>query len=421
MPTELHTTTTTLPGGSDAVAYTVPAGRTATIVSALIANASDYNLNSRSFSVRWKRGSTTTTVAANVSLNAGISANPLSIGKLTLEAGDQVLCRDVTSSAPLSYLGARIATTDTVGGTIYRVASNLAGTTLFLIASTGIYRSTDSMATFTRVYSGGAAVANGAFLAIGTDLFAYTSTTSALRSTDDGLTWSTQAITNGPSTSITHHSGISGVVKNGSTAVAMASATQLISTADGITWSNLGVALPQACSQFCWTGARYVAIRDSTARDLYHSTNGAAWTTVNNPNGTSGTFLTGLDTDGAGDVVITSQGGPSTVGVSVDDGQTWTSYATPGAVSTSNGRRVLYTGGRFLVQPSSSIAGWFTSTAPASVAFSTGGLGRDIVSLALDSTGRAFVSSGGIVYASADSSLTPTYGMEMTLSIMEVF
>lgn len=382
--------------------YTCPALKTAIVKSAIAAN--DLSIASSTSAYLGVRSAGVVTQLTGQITVASSAAVNLLAGTLVLEAGDELVTKGSNGSRwkfGVSFPGS---------GTFNRAEVN--GTTIIALTSTGIYRTTD-LVTWTQVDPGDYSVALCAY--ISTTWFVYTSATAARKSTDGGLTWSAQAVTNAPYSVAASKMGC-GIVKNGSTYAGLAdTTTTLVTTTDGITWT-LATAFPQTVNNLLWTGTNYVASRGSTAASIYYSTNGAAWTTVTPTGVATYVYAGGLATNGSG-VVIALGNSASSPSRSTDHGATWSSLVTGGPTHAAN-MPVIWTGSVFATVDSN---GWYVSTSGA--AYTWG-----IVSLDNTSnwtTGFIYGSKvykylSGSIKESIDLALTATAGLAVTASIMEV-
>ncbi len=112
-----------------------------------------------------------------------------------------------------------------LGGNIYRSTNN--GTTWTAIANS----ITNGSSTITHLYS--VAYANGAFVAVGTSPNSTNGTPVILRSTDDGLTWSTVSLGGSPATRQT----LNRIRVNGGQFHAVGDGGAYILSTDGLTWT----------------------------------------------------------------------------------------------------------------------------------------------------------------------------------------
>jgi hypothetical protein len=297
-------------------------------------------------------------------------------------------------------------------------------TNIIICASNGIYRSTDAGATFTQV-SSLICKSNIRAAKIGTDYFIYQSTTSAFRSTDSGVTWTTQAVTNGPDVEGFDNttSAPGRIVFNGTVYGCLTSTTRLSTTTDGITWTNVASAFANNVNCLVWSGTHWIAGRSDTSPQIYRSTNGASWSTVTARTNNSGQAIGGLATDGAG-VIITGPGSANAIiGRSADNGATWADVNTGTIIAqASSASPVLYIGSNFIVSATST--GSYVSYSPTALAGSfIATQASFIYNAADDSYGvnstHAFYTKNGL----RKSTLTiPTTfaGMDVSAAILEV-
>lgn len=401
-----------------ATLYTCPASTSAIAMAVLIANDAS-TVATQSVTVDRYSGGVSYPVASVVALSTASGVNALA-GKLTLVAGDSIR---VNSGAGLSRFNRLLINMPGNPTQFYTLLTDGAATIIAVPSSDvgpGIYRSADSGATWALVSSvaaGAASLAAGVGGYIGTTFFIYTSATTSYKSVDNGVTWTSQAVTNAPTLRCNMTSGI---MKNGATYAGLFSSTVMSTTTDGITWTTT-TAMPQAVTYMTWTGTNYVAGRAATACDIYWSTNGAAWTTVAAATGLAGTAVTFITSNGAGTVL--ASGTSAGVGVSTDNGATWaSSNATP---TTTGSVGILWTGSTFLVPQSSGTA---ISTTTTGLANSYSAISTEIgawlsngspVGLLASSIVRP---SGNINLYSAQSLLAPAVhsGVWATASVVEV-
>lgn len=310
-------------GTNPVVLYTAPVGKQAVVRTVNINNTCQAAVAISPVLGLRRSGSITT--LSSVSIGNGVSANMLT-APITMISGDEL----VTTEAVAPAFGERLITTFPDG----LVDSNLAivdGTTVICCNVNGIYRSTNSGQTLTQV-SSLSCEANIFAAKIGTDYFIYQSTTSARRSTDGGVTWTTQAITNGPDVTNNFGRRISApgrIVYNGTVYGGLTSATQLSTTTNGITWTNVAAAFPDTVDCLVWSGTHWIAGRSATAAQIYRSTDGASWSTVTARTAGGGGLVGGLATNGSGVVVTGLISGVSTIGRSADHGATWSDQTLP--------------------------------------------------------------------------------------------
>lgn len=299
--------------GNPVTIYKCPVGRTAIVKSAIAASTGDINSTGTFATLCTKRGSVVTKLTGGISTPNNASVNLLA-GTLTLEAGDE-LCTytSETNQAMLTL------TPSVLPATAYAVSHDSG--TIIAAVSGGVFRSTDSGNTWANVYIG--SVSAGAVIAkINSDWFIYNNATTAIRSTDDGQTWVSQAVTNAPT--LSNYSINGGVLKNGSTYAGLASGTpRLTTSSDGITWT-LATAFPTTVNSLTVSGGYYIAGTSTTA--LYRSPDGITWSTITLSGAQTGNSA-GLSSNGTGVVILARTS--SNISRSVDHGATWsTSTAT---------------------------------------------------------------------------------------------
>jgi len=379
--------------------YTCPAGRQATVISAIAMTKLDTTMK-----LAKHDGSTSYPLTGDILVTTTASVNLLA-AKLTLGAGESLQAK--VGSGRVYQLAEPTAP---ITGTINKLMGN--GTsTLVAQCSTGIWRSTDEGVTWAQVYST-AAVSRDVWAYIGTTWFIYTSETTSLKSTDDGLTWAAQAVTNAPTRSATKTGSI---VKNGSTYAGLYSITVMSTSTDGITWT-LKTAVAADCASICWTGTNYVLGRSSTSPSIYYSPDGVAWTTVASVTGLSTSIAQyGLISNGTGTVI--AKGSSSGLAVSTDHGATWASItaAFVGTSSTSYG--FIWTGTHFAIGESPS----YTRVSPTGVGYTwvTRPLSANF-SAPLPAKWAA-IDSVSYIALSKDLAFSEFAGATVTASIMEVF
>lgn len=375
--------------------YQVPVGRTAIVKSAIAANDNSSGNSTALLGVR--SGAVVTPLTGNINVTPSSSANILA-GTLSLESEDELVCRGVT--------GARFrVTVDTIGGTQRCIAESSG--TLIAATSTGLYRSTDGAAW---VQTQASAFPSATLIAkIGSSWFAYTSATAAQRSTDDGLTWSSQVVTNAPVLNAVKVNG--GIIKNGSTFAGLTNVgAAMTTTTDGITWT-VQTAFPQTVTGLVHTGINYVAIRNSTDNSVYYSTSGASWTTV----AATGVTTFGnqiIATNGSGTVIAAGTG----MSISVDHGVSWSTLVTGGPTAIAS---LMYSGSVFLAQNSTTAFQVSTTGLPYTWGSASQDAGLTVIYYVVFN-GSVMVFEGGI-RVSSGLVLPATAGLAVTASIMEVF
>lgn len=396
--------------------YTVPAGKQAVVRTVTAANTAQTSVTLSA--VLGFRRSGVLTRLSNTSIATNLSANLLPAA-MTLIAGDELV------------------TTENAGGTFgqfVNISFSFAlavvdGNTIICCGTEGIYRSADAGITFTQVSS----LSSTTYFAaakIGTNYFIYQSATSALRSTDGGITWTTQAVTNAPSAAATlaglRIAAPGHIVYNGTVYGGLTSTTQLSTTTDGITWTNVAAAFPNAVDCLVWSGTHWVAGRNATAPEIYRSTNGVAWTTVTARGASGGAGVGGLASNGAGVIITGNPGSSGTFGRSADHGATWSDQTVPFTLNFATfSPPVNYIGNNFFVFLNSSN---FTSYSP------TGLTGSFVVTNALSTSSSQAADSYGVngtnvFYTAGISSGLRTFpltiptafaGMDVTAAILEV-
>lgn len=399
MATELKLATQPLAAGPWRTVYACPAGKTAIVKSCIAANTGEVATMPATLAVR--RGAVITEITGAVNIPNGSSVNLLA-GTLTMQAGDELVTYTQYQSAVKNKLGLPPEM-----GTINSLRAR--GTTLIAAISSGLWRTTD-LGTWTRVYAG---TTGSAMLNIGTTWFNYTSATTALRSTDDGLTWASIAVTNAPTQAAAPINGGIIVGRSGRFAGLCNSSDFFVTTtADGITWT-LATATPQPIAWngcLAWTGTHYITARASGGPDIYRSTDGAAWATVT---------LTGLSTvasvasNGVGTVVVVGQ--YNVAQVSTNHGATFADASVSGASNA------LHTGAVFFLRSTNLTSSYAISATglPGSWIYSPQSL-QGNERYAIYGTTLINSMSGGL-QVSADLSLTQSgAGLSVTASLMEV-
>jgi len=400
-------------GATPVVLYTVPVGKQAVVRTVTAANTSQGAVTIAP--VLGLRRSGTVTRLSVSSILASASANLLPAA-ITMIAGDELVTTD-TAGDSFGEVVLSIFPDASVSAGVAIVDSN----TIICCNASGIYRSTNAGVTFTQVSSVTCSTAIRA-AKIGTDYFIYQSTTSAFRSTDSGATWTTQAVTNAPSLGLGLRVSAPGrIVFNGTVYGCLTSSTQLSTTTDGITWTNVAAAFPNTVDCLVWSGTHWIAGRDTTASEIYRSTNGASWSTVTARTNNGGQGIGGLATNGSG-VIITGNVSGTVVGRSADNGATWSDQTLPFTISgTSQNSAVNYIGSNFFIFQNSNE----TNYSP------TGLTGSFLITGALFTFGPSANDSYGVngtnvFYTSTGlrkSTLTiPTAfaGMDVTAAILEV-
>jgi hypothetical protein len=348
--------------------YTVPAGKQAVVRTVTATNTAQTSV-SLSPNLGLRRSGTVTRLS-RASIATSTSANLLPAA-ITMIAGDEL----VTIETAGDTFG-EVVNPNLTDGATYPVAI-VDGNTI-ICAGTGIFRSTNSGVTFAQVssLSPGTGFASAK---IGTDYFIYTSTTTAFRSTDGGATWTTQAVTNAPNVAAgaigLRISAPGRIVFNGTVYGGLTSATRLSTTTDGITWTNVATAFPNSVDCLVWSGTHWVAGRDSTAAEIYRSTDGAAWTTVTARTSSGGGAVGGLASNGAG-LIITGGMNGDVVGRSTNHGATWTDVNVGFNVTdASNHAAVMYIGSNFLAYRQSDLIVFYSPTALSNSFINTGAVG----------------------------------------------
>lgn len=401
MATEIKLATQPLAAGPWRTVYECPAGKTAIVKSCIAANTGEA-IATMPATLAVRRGAVTTAITGAIDIPTTSSVNLLA-GTLTMQAGDKLMTYTAGQSAVVNQLGGLPVEMGTISSMRAR------GTTLIAATTSGLWRTTD-LVTWTLVH---VAVGGSTLLNIGTTWFHYTSLTTALRSTDDGLTWASIAVTNAPTQSATLING--GIIAGHSGRYAgqcFSGVTYLTTSADGITWA-LATATPQPITPdgaLAWTGTHYITGRAATVSDIYRSTDGVAWATVTLTG--MGTAITSATSNGAGTVVVTGQN--TATQVSTDHGATFAS------ASVSSASRASYTGTVFFLRISS----------PAGYAISATGLpGSWAYSRQVLTGGEKYVAYGSVLIngltgglqVSTDLSLTQSgAGLSATASLMEV-
>jgi hypothetical protein len=330
-------------GATPVVLYTVPAGKQAVVRTVNITNTSQTSGTIAPVLGLRRSGSITTLSSPSITTTA--SANMLT-APITMIAGDELVTTEVDS--------------DTFGEVVTRFfpdgsdAAGVAivdGNTIICCNANGIYRSTNAGVTFTQV-SSLVCSTSIASAKIGTDYFIYQSTTSARRSTDGGVTWTTQAVTNAPNFvgGIGNRISAPGrIVYNGTVYGGLTSSTQLSTTTNGITWTNVAAAFPNAVDCLVWSGTHWVGGNESTTPTIYRSTDGASWSSVTARTASGGGGVNGLASNGAG-VIITGNTSGTVIGRSADHGATWSDQTLPFTLSSSSQNSgVNYIGSNFFL------------------------------------------------------------------------
>ena len=378
-----------------ATIYKCPVGRTAIVKSAIAASTGDVSSGGITAILCTKRGSTVTQLTGSISITNSASVNLLT-GTLTLEAGDE-LCAYTSSIAQAmltltpSGLPANVTSVSHDSGTIIAAVSG------------GVFRSIDSGNTWTSVYIGPVA---GVIAKINSDWFIYISATTAIRSTDDGQTWVSQAVTNAPTLNNCSING--GVLKNGSTYAGLSAGTpRLTTSSDGITWT-LATAFPTTVNSLTVSGGYYIAGTSTTA--LYRSPDGITWSTITLSGADTGR-IAGLSSNGTGVVILSRNG---SVSRSEDHGATWTN-----ATATITG--ITFWTGEVFVGVTSQGYTVSATGLPLSWRNSTDYIknNTDTSWIVLDSGPVYFKNTDKL---SAENKACPfTSGLSVTASVMEVF
>ena len=386
-------------GGNWQTVYTCPVGKSAIIKSAIGVNDAS-SASSISAYLGVNRSGVVTPLTGQIALTTAASVDLLA-GTLTLEADDILVAKAIQ--------GARFkAGVATPGGNLSRFEAN--GSTVIAVTSTGIFRTTDFV-TWTQVYVG---VAGSLIARIGSAWFCYSSATASLRSTDDGLTWASQAVTNAPTVAANKVGGA--IIKNGATFAGLtATGAAMTTTTDGITWT-VQTAFPFAVGSLTWTGANYVATRGATDNSVYYSTNGTAWTTV---------VATGITTHGVGSmatngagVIIAFGSAASQASRSTDHGATWATLVTGGPAHVAS-PLAFWTGSVFAVLTTTNYYQVSAAGAPYTWSESSIEVGlAPIVGLVYG--GNVYYAEASEIRVSAGLTLPETAGLAVTASVMEV-
>jgi hypothetical protein len=399
--------------------YTVPAGKQAIVRTVTAANTAQA---SASLAARLGlRRSGTVTRLSNTAISNAASANLLPAA-MTMVAGDEL----VTTETAGDTFGEIVATTfpDSLGSSSTPGVAIVDSNTIICCSANGIFRSADAGATFTQV-SSLACTTKICSAKIGTDYFIYQSTTSAYRSTNGGLTWTTQAVTNAPNFAGDIGLRVSApgrIVFNGTVYGGLTTTTQLSTTTNGITWTNVAAAFPASVDCLVWSGTHWVAGRDNTSSQIYRSTDGASWSTVTARTDNSGQGINGLATNGAG-VIITGNSSGTAIGRSADHGATWSDQTVPFTLSAASGNSAVnYFGSNFFL---------FTNTTNVTNYSPTGLTGSFVITNALstfsaDASDSYGVNATNVFYTNTGLrkfTLTiPTAfaGMDVSAAILEV-
>lgn len=380
--------------------YECPVGKTAIVKSVIAANDGS-SASTVSAKIGVRRAGVVTRLTGSIALTTAVSVNLLA-GTLALEAGDELVASTDQNESRWKK------GTAVPAGTINRFEVN--GSTVIGLTDTGIYRTTD-METWTQVDPGDHSSSLVAY--IGTSWFVYTSATTASISTDDGLTWAAQVVTNAPLRPAHKMGG--GIVKNGSTYAGIVDAqTSMTTSVDGITWT-LSTAFPATSQGLIWTGTNYVTF-SSSANTAYYSTTGAAWTTVT-VTGVSGNVPVGsVAANTLGTLIACGSSG--SISRSTNHGATWASASTGGPGTYSSGF-VFWTGSVFCVQSADSTS----QISQSGLAYTWGSTARSYSMYVASSfiyQGDMYVASGTQIRGSDGLLLPATAGMAITASLMEV-
>ena len=402
-------------GPNPVTLYTVPAGKQAVVRTVNINNTAQANAAINPTLSLLRSGVITALSTTNIAASA--SANMLT-APITMIAGDELVTTEITTDGFGEVVTARFPD----GDNDLPVAI-VDGNTIICCDADGIFRSTNAGVTFTQVSS---LVCSTTIRAakIGTDYFIYQSVTSAYRSTDSGVTWTTQAVTNAPSLSTAGRSPDPGrIVFNGAVYGGLTTNDQLSTTTDGITWTNVAASFPSSVDCLVWSGTHWVAGRDITDPTIYRSTDGAVWSTVTARTANSGEGVGGLATDGAG-VIITGTGNLGTnIGRSADHGATWSDQPMNFTGSpASNSPPVNYIGSNFFVFTQSTNTTNYSPTGLTGSFVTTGALSNFAAS-ATDSYGVNGTNVFYTVRGLRTFTLTPPTvyaGMDVTAAILEV-
>lgn len=381
--------------------YTVGAGKTA-IVKGISATTFPQPTIVPLVTVSIKSGGYTYPITSSLALSANTSVNTLLTTK-NLKAGDEVIVSN-TNSVAFTGVG-QGAITDS--GSSISLLLGQGNTLIAYSIGYGLYRSTNDGTSWTNVYDGVVASAPVSWAYIGTTFFIYLTTTLALKSTDDGVTWATQAVTNAPVyASVT--SPLNRIVKNGSTHVGATTSTQLVSSTDGITWSNLGITTPTGTIVgLAWTGTNYV-VASNAAAGVYYSADGAAWTSSS----VAGNSPNSVASDGAGNVIAKVS---TTAYYSTNHGVTFTI-----CTGSSGNAAVFYIGSKFYWAQTSGSSCNFTSVGNIStIGLYTGFPMAALTSYASDT--KIYRSQGDIVMKSYSLDLTDCrYGVTFSIDYLEI-
>lgn len=418
-------------GASWSVPYTVPVGKTAIGISAIATN--DYLLQTSpvAMSMSVVSGGVRTVLANQVAVTNSGAVNMMA-AKVALNAGDTVEFK-LPDGTNISRFNRQTYTVAAEGFSLSTSFCMTNGDTVIAVGNytTGIMRSADAGQTWTRVQTGWHAdvAAKGSANWVGEYIngafFIYTSTTWALRSTDDGVTWAWVAVTNAPGdTTAGRYINYKGnVVRAGATYASLNSAgTAMLTTTDGITWTSQ-TAFPAAVYGLCWTGTNFLACRAATQGDIYYSTNGAAWSTVafsasawTNP---SQFYWGPIVSNGAG-LALVYHHGTGGWWKSTDHGLTW---AVGGL---SSGMGLVWTGQCFMGFSTSNQCFLTTDGVSVSASVGAGESGWSNRYIAVTTTkllnvGYSPGGSQGYLWATTSFNPAKAYsGMSVTLSVMEV-
>lgn len=415
--------------------YTFPSNIiAATGVSALTSN--DNIVTSRKAKIfRRRTGSLDSALSALTAVPQNTSVN-LMAGKPTFIANDQIwgYVDAVTSS-----FGDTVAIALTTGSTPVALCSNGAGVLIYA-TTIGIWYSTNDGNTWTKSASNvlsslQTAAGEKPCAYINNTFFIYISATSALKSTDQGVTWTLDSgVTNAPQLLCT---SLGSVVKNGSTYAGLDGATgKLTTTTLGITWV-LGTNAPASgtsSNYLAWDGTEYVTGSVGSGTTSYHSTNGNSWTSSGAMTGINGNPVPrGMLSNGAGVLIAVSANGSSTWSRSTDHGATWASINVTAGLNLGGSSlfvAAFFTGQVFFAavnnQPGSisnsnlgESGNWYVDGE------NSGGLQQCCQFCAITLSGRVItIQAPGANFASINRSqdllMTPVYGIHIDFSTSEL-
>lgn len=329
--------------------YTVPAGKSAIVRSALFTNNRLFNSTAIGNALSIRRGELITRLTGNITINANATANMLA-STITLQSGDSLISRGPFTI--VENIGQRDSI---IPGVNYPYASNPICFVVFfanaicVVQQAGIWRSTDGGNIWTLVSTSGFQNNPGACVVNGNSAWCYDTGNSAFRTTDAGLTWTSISTTNAPNGNA---SGYRGAATNGTVYVGYRDGQSgAFRSTDAASYTAIQPISTLTAISVCWTGTHFIVGHSGDNR-IARSTDGTSWTQVTLP-AAIGTSCNSLASDGAGRVVAVSSS--NNVSISTDHGATWTLLpAFPATPSVC-----LWDGQKFILTSNGTV---FTST-----------------------------------------------------------